>query len=70
MVTHEKSFFMQRCSKLRIRVDGPSKMIKKIGDNAYMLKLLDDYDISPIFNVNDSRTYHGEDLRASLFSQL
>ena len=41
-----------------------------IGENAYRLKLLDDYDSSPIFSVKDLRTYHGEDLRANLFSQL
>ena len=61
---------MQRCSKLRTTVHGPSRIINKIGENAYRLKLLDDYDISPIFNVKYLRPYHGEDLRASLFSQL
>ena len=51
-------------------VDGPFNIIEKIGDNAYNLELLDDYDILPAFNVNDLRSYHGIDLRASLFSQL
>ena len=61
---------MQRCSKLHARLDGLSKIIKKIGENTYKLKLLDYYNILPIFNVKDFRPYHGEDLRASLFSQL
>ena len=56
--------------KLKPRVDGPFKIIEKIGENAYKLQLLDEYEISPMFNVKDLRAYHGEDLRASLFSQL
>ena len=48
--------------KLKPRVDGPFKIIEKIGENAYKLQLPDDYEISPMFNVKD--------LRASLFSQL
>ena len=46
----------ERCSKLCRRIDGPSKIIKKIIKNAYKVK--------------DLRPYHGEDLRTSLFSQL
>ena len=38
--------------------------------NAYKLELLDDNNILPTFNVKDLRPYHGEDLRASIFSQL
>ena len=56
--------------KLKPRVDGPFKIIEKIGENAYKLQLLDEYEISQMFNVKDLRAYHGEDLRASLFSQL
>ena len=51
-VTHDK----RGCSKLCRRIDGPSKIIKKIIKNAYKVK--------------DLRPYHGEDLRTSLFSQL
>ena len=32
--------------------------------------MLDDNNILPTFNVKDLRSYHGEDLRASLFPQL
>ena len=55
--------------KLKPRVDGPFKIIKKIGENAYKLQLPDEFEISPMFNVKDLRAYRGEDLRASLFSQ-
>ena len=56
--------------KLKPRVDCPFKIIEKIGENAYKLQLPNEYEISPMFNVKDLRAYHGEDLRASLFSQL
>ena len=52
---------------MRIRIDGPSKIIKKIGKNSYKLELPDDNNILPTFNVKDLRPYHGEDLRASHF---
>ena len=64
----KEKFLMQRFSKLRARVDGPSKIIKKIRENAYKVELPDDYNILSTFNVKDLRPYHGEDLRASLFS--
>ena len=35
--------------------------------NAYKVELPDDYNILPTFNVKDLRSYHGEDLRASIF---
>ena len=63
-------FLMQRCSKLHARVDGLSKIINKIEENDCRLKLLDDYDVSPIFNAKYLRPYHGEDLRTTHFSQL
>ena len=61
---------MQSHSKLHARAHGPLRIINKIGEHAYRLKLLNDYDTSPVFNVKDLRPYHGEELRASLFSQL
>ena len=70
----------ERCSKLCTRIDGPSKIIKKIIKNAYKVKLPGDTypkkklpgdcNILPTFKVKDLRPYHGEDLRTSLFSQL
>ena len=50
-------------------VDGPFNSIEKIGENAYNLELSDNSDILPASNVKDLRSYQGEDLRASLFSQ-
>ena len=52
---------------MRTRVDDPSKVIKKIRNNAYKLELSDNNNILPTFNVKDLRSYHGEDVRASLF---
>ena len=63
-------FPLGKFGKFKPRVDGPFKIIEKIGENAYKLQLPDEYEISPMFNVKDLRAYHGEDLRASLFSQL
>ena len=60
----------ERCSKLCTRIDGPFKIIKKIRKNAYKLELPNDNNILPTFNVKDLRSYHDEDLRASIFSQL
>ena len=54
---------------LKSMIDGPFNIIEKIGENAYNLELLDNFDILPIANVKDLRSYKGEDLRASLFSQ-
>ena len=35
-----------------------------------MVEWLDNHNILPTFNVKDLRSYHGQDLRVSLFSQL
>ena len=60
-------FLPWKFGKLKLMVDDLFKIVEKVGENAYKLELLDDYDISPIFNVNDLRPYHNEDLRASIF---
>ena len=60
----------RKFGKRKPRVDGPFKIIEKIGENAYKLQLPDEYEISRMFNVKDLRAYHNKDLRASLFSQL
>ena len=59
---HKDRFPPGKFGKLKPRVDGPFKIIEKIGENAYKLQLLDEYEIPPMFNVKD--------LRESLFSQL
>jgi hypothetical protein len=38
-------------SKLNYKKIGPCRILRKISDNAYKLELLEDFDISPIFNV-------------------
>ena len=63
-------FLPGKFGKLKLRVNGPFKIIDKIGENAYKLQLPDEYEISPMFNVKDLRAYHNEYLRTSLFSQL
>ena len=67
---HKDRFSPGKFGKLKPRVDGPFKIIEKIRENANKLQLPDEYEISPMFNVKDLRAYLGEDLRASLFSQL
>ena len=60
----------ERCSKLRTRIDDPSKIIKEIIKNAYKLEFPNENNFLLTFNVKDLRPYHVEDLRASPFSQL
>ena len=47
-----------------------SRMLEKVGENAYKIKLPIDYGVSPTFNVADLSPYHGDehdtDLRTSL----
>ena len=66
----KEMFSMLRCSMLCARVDDPSKIIKKIWENAYKLELPNEYynNILPTFNVKDLRFYHGEDSRTNSFS--
>lgn len=60
-----------RYGKLQPRADGPFKILKKIGDNAYKVELPGDYGVSATFNVADLSPYVGEeselDSRANLF---
>jgi hypothetical protein len=50
--------------KLRQKSYGPSKVLKRINANAYMIDLPDNMNISKTFNVTDFSTYHPE---ANLF---
>lgn len=36
---------------------GPCKILKRMNDNAYLLELLEELDISPIFNVVDLHSH-------------
>ena len=55
---HKDRFPPGNFGKLKPRVDGPFKIIEKIGENAYKLQLPDEYEISPMFNVKDLRAGH------------
>ena len=37
-------------------------MKKKVGNNAYVLELPEEYGVSPVFNIGDLSLYEGEDL--------
>ena len=43
--------------KLHGRGAGPFKIIRKLGSNAYLLELPQDYGISPTFNISDLTEY-------------
>jgi len=45
-------------SKLQARNHGPFKILKKINDNAYVIDLPDNYNMSKSFNVCDIRKYY------------
>ena len=52
-------FPIRTYSKLKMKKFGPSKILRKFeSGNAYEVELLDDMDISPIFNVVDLYKYH------------
>ena len=67
-----KEQFSPGCfGKLKLRVDGPFRILKRVGENAYKVELPRDYGVSVTFNVSDLSPYIREDeesdLRASLF---
>nr|CAD1825689.1 unnamed protein product [Ananas comosus var. bracteatus] len=47
-------------SKLNRKKYGPFKILKKLGDNAYLIDLPPEVSTSPIFNVSELYEYHGE----------
>src|SRR6185295_12628961 len=49
----KERFPRRRKSKLSPRGDGPFKVLKRVGDNAYVVDLPGDYGVSATFNVGD-----------------
>jgi hypothetical protein len=43
------------------RVDGPFKILEKINDNVYKLKLPSEFGVSSTFNISDLQPYFRED---------
>lgn len=44
-------------NKLKLKKIGPSRILKKINDNAYREEFLDEFDISHVFNIFDLFQY-------------
>ncbi|CAL2257294.1 unnamed protein product [Prunus armeniaca] len=47
--------------KLKPRADGPFKVLRRVGDNAYKIELPGNYGVSATFNVADLSPYHGSE---------
>ena len=59
-----------RQNKLLPRADGPFKVMKKIGDNAYKIDLPQTYGVSDTFNIGDLSKYEGNnELGTILFEE-
>ena len=53
----KERFPNRKYSKLQPRADRPFKIVKKINDNPYKVKLPSDYGVSTTFNVSDLSPY-------------
>lgn len=48
-------------AKLKPRADGPFKVLKRIGENAYKIELPAEYEVSETLKVSDLFPYYGEE---------
>ena len=51
-------------NKLKMKKIGPCRVLKKLGEIAYEIELLDEIEISPKFNVSDLYAYKAEEAGA------
>ena len=69
----KERFPQKRTNKVMPRCDGPFKITKKVGDNAYQLDLSDEYGVSATFNIGDFAPYIPNDqlqnLRSNSFEE-
>ena len=52
-------FHLSTCQKLQAKKMGPFRVLKQLGEKAYLLELPSDLHFSPIFIVKDLCIYHG-----------
>ena len=60
-----KRFPSSTYQKLQPNRMGPFRVLKRLGENAYLLKLPLELHFSPIFNMEDLYAYHGHQNEAS-----
>ena len=56
----KERFPQGRFGKLKLRVDGPFKVFRRIKKNAYKIELSKAHNVSPMFNVADLSPYHSD----------
>ncbi|CAI8600733.1 unnamed protein product [Vicia faba] len=57
----KERFLRGQFAKLKPRADGPFKVLKRIGENAYKIELPAEYEVSETLKVSDLFPYYGEE---------